>query len=312
MLVEQKIRAGLFCLSVLIFFLGLPFILSFSLGYKFDRHTFKFTRTGLIVLKTQPQGADIYLDQMPLKEKTPHTINEILPGTYHLKIELEKHYPWLGEVKVEAGKVTRLEKIILFPLRPNVKQLNKERLSLFWVDEEKGAFYYINPENNSIYKSDLEGEHFEPIAELLEIKPAPIKWRLSADREKLLYFNHHQIAVVSLASPNEPSLREPAFIIDYPKQKIVDAYWHSDSYYIILIGEGTIDVLEARPNALAVTLVNLNLNNTSTFYDMRSDTLYFLDTQKAADGKLYDNLYKLDLNIKTFPLQELLKSKSNE
>lgn len=39
MLNEQKIRAILFYLSLIIFLAGLPFILSFALGYKFDAQT---------------------------------------------------------------------------------------------------------------------------------------------------------------------------------------------------------------------------------------------------------------------------------
>ncbi len=112
MLHEQRIRAILFYLSVLIFLMGLPPILSSTLGYNFDKRTFKFTKAGLIVLKTQPQGASVYLDKKLLSFKTPATINELLPGKYELKFEMDKYYPWSGEVEVGAGKVTRLEKII--------------------------------------------------------------------------------------------------------------------------------------------------------------------------------------------------------
>ena len=35
-------------------------------------------------------------------------------------------------------------------------------------------------------------------------------------------------------------------------------------------------------------------------------------SQKAADGKVYDNLYKLDLSTRIFPLQDLIKLKPNE
>ncbi len=117
MLTEQKVRAFLFYLSVFIFLAGLPFILPFALGYKFDRRNFKFSKTGLIVIKTQPQGASIYFDKKLINDKTPATLNELLPGTYNMRLELERYYPWHDDINVEAGKVTRLEKVILFPLR---------------------------------------------------------------------------------------------------------------------------------------------------------------------------------------------------
>ena len=311
MLNEQRIRAFLFYLSVIIFLIGLPFILSYALGYKFDRRTFKFTKTGLLVLKTQPSGASVYLDEKLLNVKTPATIAELLPGRYSLRLELEKYYPWFNEVNVDADKVTRLEKIILFPLRSNIKQLNRDRLSSFWVDEDRETIYYINPEDNSIYKSDLEGRDSEKIVDFLPLQPSAIKWKLSPDREKLLYFNAHQIGIVYLEPQNKIS-QGPPFVLNYSDDKIIDVFWYSDNYHLVLVSRKSIEALEAQPQTEPVLLVNLNKKNTSCFYNTRTDTLYFLDSQRAADGNFYDNLYKLELNAKTFPLQDLIKLKSNE
>ena len=309
---EQKIRSVLFYLSLFIFLIGLPFILSFALSYRFNPRTFKFAKTGLIALKTQPQGADIYLDGKLLNEKTPVTINELLPGRYNIRLELERHYPWVGEVSVETGKVTRLEKIILFPLRPNITQLNIEKISSFLMDEEKERIYYIDQEDNIIYKSDLEGESFKEVGSLPQINPLPKKWKVSPDKEKLLGFNLHQIAIIYLNLQNDSSAAGFPFVLEYSKHKIVDVFWHSDSYHLILITDRNIAVLEANPQTIPLNLVNLNKENISTFYDEAKDTLYFLDSQKAADGKLYDNVYKLELSTKIYPFQELIKTRSNE
>ena len=158
---EQKIRTLLFYLCAVVFIIGLPFILSFALGYKFDTKTFRFKKTGLISIKTQPGSARIYFNSKLLKEKTPTTITELFPGEYGIKLELKEHYPWLSRVVVEAGRVTQLERIILFPVRPNIKQLNKEKTASFWVDTQKGQIYYFNQWEQIIYKSDLEGDNFE-------------------------------------------------------------------------------------------------------------------------------------------------------
>ena len=84
---EQKIRGALFYLSFVAFFAGLPFILSFALGYKFNPQTWKFYRTGLIYLKTQPEGARIYLNDKLIPEKTPArplSTYRVLPRTHRL------------------------------------------------------------------------------------------------------------------------------------------------------------------------------------------------------------------------------------
>jgi len=78
------------------------------------------------------------------------------------------------------------------------------------------------------------------------------------------------------------------------------------------VRENQIEVTEARPQAKAVVLARLNNKNSPAFYDNRSDTLYFLDTQQAADGNSYDNLYKIEMSPSTFPWQELMKRKNNE
>lgn len=310
MSVEQKIRAFLFYLSMAIFLLGLPVILSFSLSYKFNLRTLKFAKAGLIDLKTQPPAANVYLDGKLLNEKTPVTINELLPATYSIKIELDKHYPWLGEVVVEAGKVTRLDRIILFPLRPDVKQVSQDRIDFFWTDKEK--IYYINDESNAIYSSNLEGEHFREIGTFPDINPPPKKRKVSPDKEKLLFFNFHQVGVAYLEHNHDSHYPSAAVLLDFPDYRVLDAFWHSDSYHLILITDKEIEALEASPQAEAVTLVNLNKRNTSASYDEDNDTLYFLDSEKAADGKFYDNVYKLELGTKFFPFRDLRKPKPNE
>jgi len=308
---EQRIRATLFYLSVFIFFVGLPFILSFALGYKFNSKTFKFTKAVLIAIKTQPQGAAIFLGGILLNDKTPSTINELLPGKYRLRLELEHYYSWFAEVNVEAGKVTRLEKIIFFPLRSNVIQLNKAKISSFWVDDKKEKIYYVDQVENIIYKADLGKENFEEIGVIpgtFSVK----KWKVSPDRSKLLCFNPHQVAVVNLHPQEYLSDADSAVVLDYANRKITDAFWHSDSFHLVLITEKNIEVIEASQNATPVDLVNLNKKNVTAFYDDNKDTLYFIDSQKAEDGQVYDNVYQLELNAKFSPIKELLNTKVNE
>jgi len=303
----QKIRALLFYISLFMFLGGLPFILSFALGYKFNSRTFKFTKAGLIVLKTQPQGLRVYLDGKLLQQTTPATIDELLPGEYAVRLELENYYPWSARVTVEAGKVTRLDKIMLFAQRTHIRQLSRQQFSSFWADALNNTIYYFNEKEPSIYKSGLDGEQFEKIADLPQITPPAAKWVLSADREQLLYFNRQQIAVAYLAGLNAPQAAEDSFILNYPGRNIIDAFWHSDNYHIILISAKNIEVLEAEPGAVPLVLVTLNKRNTSGYYDIKTDMLYYIDSQRASDGNLYDNLYKIHLGSRLYPLHELMR-----
>lgn len=310
MLTEQRIRAFLFYLSVFIFLTGLPIILSSAFGYKFDRRTFKFTKTGLIFLKTQPAGANIFFNNKLLTDKTPATIRELLPGDYSIKLELEGHYSWSGEARVEPNKATLLDKIILFPRRPNIKHINKERFDACWADEEKGTLYYANYAENSVYSSDLDGTHNEKIAGLLNINLPVLGWRISPDREKLLYFNKHQIGITYLGL--DETIKKAPFIIEHAQGAIEDMFWHSDNYHFVVISNRSIEVLEAKPDTSPVELVKLNKAAGRVFFNNRDGTLYFIDSQKADDGKTYENLYKLELNARIIPFMELIKIKTNE
>ncbi len=309
---EQKIRGVLFYISCLIFILGLPFILAYTMGYQFDRSTWKFTRTGLISLKSEPAGANVYLDQTLFSEKTPCSINEVLPGAHHIELTLDGYYSYSSDIEVSPSKVRRMEKIILFPLRTDVQQLNKERISSFWLDEPRNLVYYVNLDENSIYKSDLDGEHFKLVANFIALRPPPKKWLFSPDREKLLYFSGRQIGLINLHPESESLPQGSQFVINYPQDNIRDIFWHADNYHLIISGEKKISILEAKPEALPFILVNLNKRNASVFFDPRDEVLYFSDSQRAEDGRIYDNIYKLELKTKLYPFRDLMRLKPNE
>lgn len=309
---EQKIRGVLFYLSVAVFFLGLPLILSSALGYKFNPHTFKFTQTGLISIKTQPPGAHIYLESKLLDEKSPVTITELLPGTYNVRIELESYYPWSMQVDVEPRKITRIEKIILFSKRPNIKQLNERRVTSFYVDREKRSIYYFNRWENIIYESDLEGERFKELSALPDgFKGIPKELKFSADKEKAVLFNNHQVCILYLSPKRSLLYGHPALVLDYPGQKIIQVFWHSDNYHLILVADKHIAVIEADVKLNEVRLVDLNKAPSELFYDIDKDSLYFLDCQMGTDGVIYENIYKLDLSGKHPIINNVIKLKQN-
>ena len=123
-------------------------------------------------------------------------MQELLPGTYKVALELAQHYPWRADVEVEAGKVSRIDKVILFPQRPNLQQLNQEKFASYHIDTEKKIIYYLDQEKNVVYRSNLDASNFEDIASLPD-RFTPINgWEVSPDRKKLFIFNQHQISVI--------------------------------------------------------------------------------------------------------------------
>ena len=308
----QRARSFLFYLSLFLFFAGLPFILCFALGYKFNPHTLRFVKTGLIYIKTQPEGAKIYLNGKLIPDKSPASIQELIPGVYKITLELAQYYTWKSEVDVEAGKVSRIDKVILFPLRPDLQQLNPERFSFFRVDIEKGLIYYLDQENRVVYRSNLDGSNFEDIASLPE-KFAQINgWEVSADKSKLFIFSTHQVGVIFFDMRNDYEYSDSFVLLDYPQEKIIKVFWHSDSYHLIALTNKHVMVIESRPLAKAVNLVELNNEATEAFYDNKRQVLYFSDNRKSPNDSSYNNLYKLELSPQLYLLERLMKKKTNE
>lgn len=305
MLNFQRIRGLLFYLSVFLFFVGLPLILSFALGYKFNAHTLKFTKTGLIFVKTQPDGAKIYLNGKLISERSPASMQELVPGVYKVALELAQHYPWKGEVDVEAGKVSRLDKIILFPLRPNLKQLNQEKFASFRIDTDQKLIYYLDQEDKVVYRSNLDASDFEDIASLPEKFTQIVGWQISEDKRKLFIFNHHHISVVFFDNQRNYGYQDSPVFLDYPQEKIINVFWYADNYHLIVLTDRHVQVIESRPQAEPVNLVELNKEGVESSYDNKENVLYFSDSQRSPDGSFYNNLYRLDLNS-DFPLLDRL------
>ena len=313
MLSEQRIRGVLFYLSVIAFFAGLPFILSFALGYKFNPRTFKFTQTGLISIKTHPQGAHIYLDSRLLDDKTPATIQELLPGVYNIRLELAGHYSWVTQVNVEPRKVVRLEKVILFPVLPNIKQINQGTIASFYVDKERGKIYYLNQSENAFFVSDMEGEKFERLGSVPQDFSYPLKeFKISPDREKMVIFNDRQICVVYLRPEKSLLYGQDPLVLNYPNQRISHLFWHSDSYHLVVITTKNIAIIESSPKINPINLVNLNKMASGFFYDIDKDMLYFRDLQPGADGLTYENVYKLEINNKNSILNNIIKPNQDD
>ena len=307
---DQKIRAALYYLGVAVFFAGLPFILSFTLGYKFDPVRFKFTTTGLISLKTTPAGAAVFLNGQQLNDRTPSSINELLPGKYHIELKLAGYYPYTIDAEVSARKVTRMEKILLFPLLSDIQQLNKERVTCFWMEEGKGNVFFADQATLTVFRSDLQGEHFEPLASFLPVDPPARVWKFSPDRRRLLYFNQHSVGVVTLEPGSETG--QQAFLLDYSGKDIRDAFWYSDNYHAIIVDGMTVCMTEARPGSVPFTLTTLRSATGKVFYEPDQDAVFFQDVQQGVDGKLYENVYRLEIGKKLFPFRDFMRPKPNE
>ena len=108
-------------------------VILYGKGYRFGlgEGKLELKGTGLLVAKSVPDGAQVYLDGK-LKTATDNTIN-IAPGEYEVKIVKEGYFPWTKKMKVQEEIVTRAE-ALLIPSAPKLESITDIGASLPVID----------------------------------------------------------------------------------------------------------------------------------------------------------------------------------
>lgn len=113
MLILRKI---LFYIFAGIYIVLCPLLILYALGYIYEPGSKNgLVKTGLIYIATIPPNATISLNGNEIEERSPTTIQELLPGEYKLRIALDGYKGWEQTVPVMAEKATVLDSIIMIP-----------------------------------------------------------------------------------------------------------------------------------------------------------------------------------------------------
>jgi hypothetical protein len=128
---------------IIIFLIITPIIILYTAGYRYNFQKHRIQKTGILILKSNPAGASIYLNDELKKEKTQARIANLLPDDYNIKIEKENFYPWQKTLPVESRLTTFAENITLFEknLPVEVVETNSE---LFDLSPDKIKIVYLD------------------------------------------------------------------------------------------------------------------------------------------------------------------------
>ena len=136
--------------TILFFFLVFFFLFSsfglifYSQGYRFDFKTKKIVQTGGLFIKTNPAGAEIYLNNKFVK-KTNFLFNSLflgnlLPGNYQIRIEKKGYHPWRKTLQIKETRVTEVKHVILFPQKIDFQHLESQIKKVFFWEKERKFF----------------------------------------------------------------------------------------------------------------------------------------------------------------------------
>ncbi len=235
-------RKILFSFFLLTFLIATPAISFYALGYKF-KDGISFQKTGILILDSEPKNARVYIDneiqqsfinQFLKKENfklTPQKIKGLLPGEYHVKIELDDYWAWEKKLNVYAGQSTFAENIKLFKkehpillqkdvsslsLSPNKNKMvawNNEKISLITLPEGITLDLKIATSvSEPIWSKDskkiiidnyiIDTDNLEKISKVDEIigkNVRNLQWD-TENSDKIYYQNNKQIGMYDLSS----------------------------------------------------------------------------------------------------------------
>jgi hypothetical protein len=93
-----------------------PLTILYALGYAVRPGTGGgWVKTGLISIRSLPEGATLYLEGRRFARRTPAVVNELRPGPYRVKVALRGYAPWQRTVRVQAQRASTFDHILLLP-----------------------------------------------------------------------------------------------------------------------------------------------------------------------------------------------------
>lgn len=110
----SRSRFAIKILFILIFIILAPLIIAYTMGYRYNFQVGQIQKTGVLILNTFPDDADVYLNGKIINDKTPSVIKKILPNEYTVEVVKDDYHTWSKKLEVRSGETTFAESIVLF------------------------------------------------------------------------------------------------------------------------------------------------------------------------------------------------------
>lgn len=161
-------RSFYFLLTIFAVIAAAVGIFLYAQGYNFNRQTKTLEKTGMIVVKSYPDGARIYL-KGKLAQASNATLTGLKGGLYDLKIEKDGFAPFQKEVPVKEELATTIE-ALLVPLNPELKPLTGSGIGspILTSSRDKILFTTAYQDRPGIWSLNLNGNIFSLIRGNLE------------------------------------------------------------------------------------------------------------------------------------------------
>ena len=153
-----RFRRITYIIFIIIFLVVTPAIILYAAGYRYNFQKHKLQKTGILILKSRPEGAQIYLNGDLQESNTPAHLANLVPEDYLIKIEKEGLYPWQKTLPVRSRTTTFAENITLFKKNlPTEIADGNITLSVLSPDNEKIVYLLENEKSEEVWLLNLKG-----------------------------------------------------------------------------------------------------------------------------------------------------------
>ncbi|PKL72648.1 hypothetical protein CVV26_00030 [Candidatus Kuenenbacteria bacterium HGW-Kuenenbacteria-1] len=173
---KLKTRYIIFFVFFVVFLISAIFILKYSLGYRYDFKKNIWQKTGILILKTDPKDAVIFLNGKLQKKKTPTKIINLFPRDYSIKLQNSGFFDWQKKITINPNLTTFVENITLFKKDQTFTLLldkNIENFKLF-SNGKKIIFFTKNLKGFDLWSFNFETKEekfikYFPFAQFIKI-----------------------------------------------------------------------------------------------------------------------------------------------
>jgi len=185
---ELKHRRILYICFFIIFFITAPLVILWAEGYRYDFTKHQLRKVGVLFLESEPDKAEIYLNNKLQKPKTTTRLKNLLPNQYEVEIKKHGYQTWHKKLPVYSGQTTFAQYVRLFKENPEIKNILLENilLSSQEIDDVLTVIYQINSDSTPIsgknFTLALLNLNNYDLTELTDLTYLPDKITLSPDK----------------------------------------------------------------------------------------------------------------------------------
>lgn len=131
-----------YCAGALLVVGGTIILVALGRGYSYDFASGRFILNGLIIFRSNPGGAAIYLESKDTRRRTPYRTT-LEAGLYNFELRKEGYQTWRKRLEVVASGVTQANYIWLFPTKISSRKLTETAPVVIQPNPNRQQLAYI-------------------------------------------------------------------------------------------------------------------------------------------------------------------------